>query len=369
MNWDDVKVEGGSKPDFSPLELQQLEDAKQHLSRFFGDDFPQAKVPHPFHAMLFNRAPWTRKEIIQFYRSLVLSSSFDNRDGLHKRLLDPNGFREAKSVLDCAVLFAEAGFSVDIEPSLETIGSTRLPDLKITAPVVKDSFFVEVSTVGESREELEARSKFDRITFKFFLQDKVLWRGRLHRIPSDKRMVEIEARLDQAIERCRLNQSMEIVSIPGILDVWLAPAGRESKLGDLAKSSGLDNGSFEGPSTDPRLVPRLKERVLEKARQLPEGEPGVIWIRLDQVLGFHLKPDELWETLSEFIQAFSHVVALVLTWKRFGFDETADPPNVLTKKNAGFMQDKFLVILNDYCEVKVTPAAIHRLSLVFKDAK
>src|SRR2546426_10756658 len=79
---------------------------------------------------------------------------------LKRRLRDPEGFREALSVLMVASKVCRSGFNVHIDVRAEREGRVKLPDLKLQDPETNDELYVEVTIVGDSQTAREATSTF-----------------------------------------------------------------------------------------------------------------------------------------------------------------------------------------------------------------
>src|SRR5438034_8387920 len=126
MTWDEVVAHCDTIDDVTPDEKRDAKDAYRRIEARFGQSF--LSLAHPSSHQIANRAPWTRKWVVEFAGIVERSSRLPNFDGIRRKLKDAERYDEGHDLIRLADALVNTGFEVEFKPALPK----SVPDLGVT---------------------------------------------------------------------------------------------------------------------------------------------------------------------------------------------------------------------------------------------
>lgn len=223
---------------------------------------------HPLYHRLMNLIPLSQLSVARVGLQLKELESIPNINRLRKRLMTKDEYASAEAELEVASCFQGAGFAVELYPPVDG------KEADLLVKIDGKEFFVEVSIVADSEDSRKASRTLDDLTWPFFRERDVAMSGRIYKALSAPHIRELKTRIAEAIEKARNTKECQEVIEPGVVQFFIVP--RES-IEDLKKwQKETDISGLGGPPINVDEVKRLRKRLEEKNRQLPEDKPGVI---------------------------------------------------------------------------------------------
>jgi hypothetical protein len=241
------------------------------IKRIMGEDFLKRVVEtrNPVMQYFLNTAPWTRFWLVDFSNMLSALKDSPNVEKLQSRLAAGKEYNSAVSELEVAHRFKKAGFFVEFYVK----HGKRDCDLRVTKG--KTELYVEVANVGWSVEELKAFHILDMFSPPSMTNREVRIGGKIYKILSRPRIVELKKQLDACIQEAKQKQRCIFLDRPGIVDLIICPRSRSDQMSRWLKKRSLSS-DLEGPSFDVDEVKRVIRMFREKIPQLPKDKPGLI---------------------------------------------------------------------------------------------
>lgn len=315
---------------------------------------------------LANFAPWTRVALTRFSQELRDLEGSERFETLVARLRSPERYSEGASVLRVAARLRAQGFTVEFDPTVTVFGGPKQPDLLVVNPEVGDRIFVEVSSLGISETEKEARKAFDAVTNIFWAEDRVNFSGRLLRVPSPQNLDQIIRRVKEAIVRCKATGHLQEVMLPNLLELAVAPPADQEHFRHWVEDHKAHG--FSGPATSPDIISRIKGKLRNEQKQLPRNELGLIVVDVPPMHHFGDSEEEghLLENLrdlGEFVAGYPHLLGAVLCSE---FLSTGTRPTVRQAEGQVYVQqaprppfaEDIHLLTNRYCKLKLAPATM-----------
>jgi hypothetical protein len=260
-------------------EDEHLDDAEKEtvlagfdrIKRIMGEDFLRRTVEtlNPIMQYFLNTAPWTRFWLVDFSNMLSALKDSPRFEKLQPRLASGREYESAVSELEVAYRFKKAGFSVEFYMKHDR----RDCDLRVSKGKIE--LYVEVAIVGWSMEELKAFHILDIFSLSSMTDLEVRIGGKIYKILSRPRMVELKKQLDACIQEAKQKQRCIFLDRPGIVDLIICPRSRSDQMSRWLKKRGLSS-DLEGPPYDIDEVKRVIRMFREKVPQLPKDKPGLI---------------------------------------------------------------------------------------------
>jgi len=367
-NWDYWIQDSQTLKDLSSFEKGEIKRAFHFLRKELGEDFLKSafKDRHPICWYIINRAPWTRKWIIRFVDALKTLKNAENYSSLLTRIKDPLKFNEALSVLEYAYKFSKIDFKVVIDPSVKISETEKTPDLKIVDQDKGDELFVEVSQLLESETEKRAFETLNKIT-------NVIWRqvpfftycGRIYKTLSKRHLEEVCRKIERLIEEVKQDRAFRELTISGVIEIGIAPVDDLTHLEEWASDKGLKIGLFEGPRFEIDEVRRIRTKIRKEQKQLPNNSPNILVI-LDRNFNMLTRNiDQAISELEEEVYEYNHLLFVIIAGKHFGFGEDKSfmkgQHAYIEKTRSDHIVEKFIVLLNRFCDYKVSPSVITKV--------
>jgi len=367
-NWDYWIQDSQLLEGLSAFEKREVERAFLFLRKELGENFLELAFNnrHPICWYIVNRAPWARKWITWFAEALKALKNAENYSSLLERIKDPLKFNEAIAVLEFAYKFSKNDFKVVIDPSIEFFEKRKKPDLKITDQDKQDELFIEISRLIESETEKRAFETLRRIT-------DVLWRevpffvysGRVYKILSKRHLEEVCRKVEELIKKVKQSRLFQELTIDNVIEIGIAPVDDVTHLEEWASDRGLKIGFFEGPSFEIDEIRRIRAKIRKEQEQLPNNYPNILIISVRNFNLLSRNIDKAISELEEEVYEYPHLLFVIIQGKQLGLGEDRSfmkGQHVYIEKTTSYHTvEKFIVLLNRFCDYKVSPSVITKV--------
>jgi len=263
--------------EFSTSEKLEAQQAFHVLKDVLGGSFLGMvfSKDHPIFFNLINVVGWTRRWIIWFANAIKSSLNYDLRKSIIKRILDPDKYDEALSVLNYADKLYNAGFNISIDEK----SGNKIPDIKALNELNGESFIIEISAHKKHKREEKAFDLMRAISFEIFcLAPGMSYCGEIYKIVADKHLEEILRKIKDVVVPAKENNQFRCLHIQYVLDLAIAPKDDDPKILEWAEKHNTQPGQLIGPDPEVNHYRRLEDKVFKKQEQLPKDKPGVIII-------------------------------------------------------------------------------------------
>jgi hypothetical protein len=246
-----------------------------------------------------------------------------------------------------------------LDPPVEIDGTTRHPDLKLSNPN-GDVVYVELTRLAHSKSSTDAMETLQSITWQLMGRTSLVdFAGQVFKTLSTPHRRQVVQKVRQVAERVDADGRFRELSMPGVLQLGIAPQGDREMLEQWAGVHGFEVGQFAGPPYHSDEVARIKHRLQRKQAQLPGHYPGLVLI---DAPSFHLMGGSLEAAVQELEEPLferQHLVALVVSGTHMGGEESASRTIGINRHVRRRVADMFvedhLVLLNRFCRVRVMP--------------
>ena len=122
---------------------------------------------HPIRQMIANLTVWQIEELIQFTETIQVLKQSDSGYPELKKLLLPNvkALEQGVPFLKIAQAYIKENFKVNFP---NDINNDKSPDIEIIDPQTKDHFYIEVSTINESKERAIRNENYQFLRNQFY---------------------------------------------------------------------------------------------------------------------------------------------------------------------------------------------------------
>lgn len=374
QDWDKLIQHCEVLEGLTDFEKEKAKRAFQYLREGLGENFlnDAFNSRHPICQYVINLAPWTRKWITWFADAIEELEDKENYASLLNRIKDKDAFSEGLSVLEIAYKLSKAGFKITIDPSVDISGHEKMPDLKLINRNTKEELFVEVSVLGESRIARDASQTMQRIT-------EPLWRsvpfmcycGRIHKTLSERHLDYIVKKIEEIMEKVKKGNVFDELVIEDTIEIGIAPENDKQFLQKWAAEKGLRVGEFSGPPFDVDEVLRTKRKIEKEQKQLPHNHPNILVVR-NNTLFFHTRDvRKAISELEEEVYEYPHLLVGVIAGGYIGSGENVvsmkDQHVFIKKSMTDVLMEQYIILFNQFCEYKISPAAITKMYNAFRN--
>jgi len=373
-NWEKLIQHSQTIDGLSPFEKEKVKRAFQFLRGELGEEFLKDAFgeEHPICNYIINLAPWTRKWIIWFAEALNELKNQENYSSLLNRIRDKTRFEEGVSILEIGFKFSKAGFRITIDPTIEISKVKKTPDLKLIDKNTGEELFVEISQMGTSEIEEQALQTMRAIT-------NILWQsipftyycGRIHKTLSKRHLDEVVKKVEETFEKVKRDGSFHELLIEDVIEIGIAPEKDKEVLEKWASDKGLHVGEFIGPSFDVNETLRTKRALREEQKQLPQEYPNIVVIKNNDLFFRTHDIRKAIDELEEEVYEHPHLLFGIISEKHLGMTQDIsfmkDQHVYLEKGRTGLFVEKYIILLNRFCEHKISSAVISKIYNSFKN--
>jgi len=156
-----------------------------------------------------------------------------------------------------------------------------------------------------------------------------------------------------------------LLTISGVIEIGIAPVDDLTHLEEWASDKGLKIGHFEGPRFEIDEIRRIRTKIRKEQKQLPNNSPNILVI-LDRNFNMLARNiDQAISELEEEVYEYSHLLFVIIAGKHFGFSEDKSFMKgqhvYIEKTRSDHIVEKFIVLLNRFCDYKVSPSVITKV--------
>ncbi len=356
----------------SEFEREQSKKAFQFLSKELGEQFLKERIVtgHPFLAYITNNVPWTRRRIIWFAQALRAQKNNQGYESLIERLKDERKYLEGESVLEVADKLSKVGFEITFDRKL--MENERKPDLRIINNETGEGMFVEVSIQNQSTYEKQAMDNQEAIMLPLLRSNPYVYSsGRIYKVLSERHLQEVTERIQKLVKDAQLEESFQQLIIEDTLELAVAPEKDIRLLEKWAESKNLHVGQLEGPSININELQRTHQKIAREAQQLPRDSPHLLVIKSNGLFNYGSADiNAVISELEESVYRFPYVYLTVLSANFIGKLENGSlikGQHVYLSKESknGTSVEQVILLFNQYCNFKVTPATMCKISKAF----
>jgi hypothetical protein len=242
----------------------------------------------------------------------------------------------------------------------------------LTDKDTQEEIFVEVSSLGESKIEQETSETESKIF-------EPLWRivpffyycGRIHKALSKRHLEKIVREIEKVIEKVQKEKTFQEFVREDVIELGIAPENDKDILEKWASERGLKVGELLGPPYNVDEINRTKQKIEKEQKQLPRGYPNILIIRNNNLFFSVRDIRKAISELEEGIYDYPHLLAVIVEGSYIGITEDI----IIMKDHHVFIKkiwiapivNQYMILLNEFCQQKVTPSTITKIYHAFKN--
>ncbi|MBI4392858.1 MAG: hypothetical protein HY556_03540 [Euryarchaeota archaeon] len=370
LTWEGLADHASTMTGLTKYQREAARRAFDDFDKLFGNDI--WKIRHPLRDFVTNLAPWTRIVLAQLAEDLRVIQDAPRFHTVTKRLRTPEKWQEGWDVSQIAARLVAKGFKIEFDPPVVINGGPRVPDLVITNQETNDQIHVELAALGASIAEKRAYAAFDELIRLVGGKPGIEFAGRMLRTPSKPLLQELVRRTQKAVATATKTGRTEIVNVPDVLQLGVAPRSDSQFLQDWKEDNKLQG--FSGPPTTPDTTRRVKTKIRNEQGQLPTNTPGAIVISVP--FNFFPWDDEMGERatnlreLGEAVAEYPHVLSVILRNEILDFSPEnkflhVEGQNYARRATRPPYSEEIMVLTNQYCKLPLAPATMTAWSRTF----
>ena len=370
-NWENFIERRKLIDEFTDYEREKVVRSLSFLREILGEDFLKKSIEekHPIGAYILNLAPWTTKWFVWFSDALKELQDVQNFSSLLERIKNKDKFSEAISVLEIAYKFLKTGFSIIVDPQEEHL-QLKVPDLKLIDKDTKEEMFVEISILSESQISRNAFHTLNRIMAPLWSSVPFYhYCGRVYKTLSERHLEYIIEKVIGLVDKVKKGESFHELVIGGVIEIGIAPERDKSILQKWAFDRDLKVGEFSGPSYNVDEILRIKRKIKREQIQLPLTHPNIIVINNNNAFFFLKDVKKVINELEEEVYKHPHILMAILYGKILGSDTEENimkDQHIFIKKSTTYLHtENIILLLNKFCDYKITPTIITKLYNAF----
>lgn len=301
--------------DLEPRETEAYVDLLRWLQQNLGPEFfsQVAENGHPLFFKMVNNGAWRIRDLIWLFTSLRRLEDADSYGTLLEKVRSPQDFSEARSLIEVAEGMSEAGFAVEIEPTATVQGQLRKPDICVRNPELDESFYVEVSELGEPQDSRLSANLLGEISSMAREEGRDLhYKGKVEKVVPEEETGEVTSAFHGLLDRVRQTGELEQARQEGFYIFAAAPKDQRDRLDSWAARHDLERATLEGPPISREDLKRTRKKFRKKKAQLPAGHPNWIFIRKSRGFWYQEGHEDVVRTLQEELSRSDHVFGLVV---------------------------------------------------------
>ena len=252
---------------------------KEELGKGFLKSAPRN---HPIGLKVANKAPWQVADLIDFARTLeALKATTSSYPKLLGKLRPVDECREEGiPFVDIARAYGQVGCDITF---LQEKPPGRMPDIEVLNPSNQDKFYIEVSHLRNSDDNLRISENYRAL----FNALELTWPG----LPYFCRQLdyiapsEMTGVLDKIadLKQTALRQEKLVYHSDEKIEVTIAHPAANQALQDWCKAKGVEASGLFGLPHDTDIISRMvrNKKIIDKASQIPAGHAGIIYFPVD----------------------------------------------------------------------------------------
>ena len=321
VNWDIYEQQNCFFEDLTDDEKDSATAGVRYLRQLLGENFLRRAVEtrNPIFGWFFaNAAPHARRSLIRLAEELKAFEAVEGFKGLVQRLKFADKAAEALTVLSAASQFARVGFQISFDPPVPN--TRKVSDLLLIDPDNGERVYVEVSRLKRSeRHELNSHAysviQSQVLNAIWACADAANITGphvlpyvRILRSIRREDLQELIEQIVQAIFEAARSDEYRELRIGNVVEMAVSPTHDHSQAESWAKERGMRD-LVEAPPIDfSRELPRARNKIRKKMRQLPSDKPGILVIPIENLLFFIFRGEDIIAVLSEELRRHQHLL-------------------------------------------------------------
>jgi hypothetical protein len=261
----------------------------------------------------------------------------------------------------------KAGFNVVFEPEVDHV---KKPDLKIINPLNGEIVYGEISKLNESDPREKSGLTYNMMMHVFMHTGPTIpFAGKIERAGTRDELEKVHKYIFSKKQKAweeKIFIKIGLDETDGIAECAVAHPDKESEIKEWEKNgkySGI--GQIRGLALDFDETPRIIQKILKEAPQIPPDYPGIIYIPLTPLYFMYCfdltsATDKIRQTLSKYLNILG-----VCLYSHLG--NQSEPMGFIEhdffqrKMVHGNTQQDFLFVLNKNCNLKVYPDTLMKL--------
>ncbi len=290
--------------------IRALTFLKKELGKGFLKSAPRN---HPIGLKVANKAPWQVADLINFARTLeALKATTSSYPKLLGKLRPVDECREEGiPFVDIARAYRQLGCDITF---LEEKPRQRMPDIEVLNPSNQDTFYIEVSHLRDSDDNLRTSDNYHAL----FNALELTWPA----LPYFCRQLDYIAPSEMAgvldkiadLKQTALRQEKFVLYCDEKIEVAFAHRAANQALQDWCRAKGVEASGLIGLPHDTDIISRMvkNKKIIDKASQIPAGHAGLIYFPVDPI---YFLTNDLSRAVIAFerqINAFPNLLGVVL---------------------------------------------------------
>jgi hypothetical protein len=351
----------------SELEKQRAIAAFQHLREFLGEDFPKTALTtrHPIDKYFINNVPWTKvwfRWLSDSIRELEGNESFSK---IIKKLKSPVDvdFEEACFILECALKFTKARFSISFEEEVfNSSKQLKRPDLKLVNEHTQEIIYVEITRLLRNSEFENLTSGIIHSGIKYGKQI-VDFSGTIFKNISREHYAQIISEVEAKVKKAVESKSFQEISHPGAIELAIAPKDNQV-MKQWIKEKSFEPNAIRVPRLD--IISKIAGKIKYKSHQVSANHANILVIKHEDAVMQRITPVVWIEQLEETLYKHEDIMAVIIIGYEFGglpaSIESFGMNYFVRKTERHALGSHTLVLINKL--YKKVPITIHSLNKV-----
>lgn len=376
-NWSKQQEYALIREDIDSATQKEFAEALMTLEDILGKHFLKSSHPHnPVRLMVMEKTLFRVPEIIEFAATLkaIKEVDFDLNELLELLGSTTKARREGVPFVEIAYAYVQQGFKVSFPVPPSKIGSSISeisPDIKIFNPETSETFFIEVTTLNDSKARLEEKDNNYFFNSQFhYIPPQHSFVGKQH-IPIAKEdypeISEIIAGAKQEVAEI----GKPVQYSDSRFNFILVPKQHENELKELCEKYNLRLNTIDGLPINLDVTKKIIRKIGEKARQLPAESNGLIYIPITPLYFMLVDTEDIIKTITKHLSnsRFNKILGIVIYSKIVNNDKEESVEyfgrhifRTMTMMN---LCTQSLYIHNNDAEIYVSPETIEKIKRTF----
>ena len=326
------------------------------LEKTLGKDFLKSSHRNNlFRQMIIEKTEFRIYEVIEFVDALKTLKKTDiNFSELTKKLLPiDKSKKEGVPFVEIAQRFIQQKFKVSfpVENNIE-----KSPDIKIVNPYNNDVFYIEVSSLNDSKEKVIIRDNYHFLFDNFHhIYPQFAFIGKQKRLINEIEYDDISKII--ALAKIKVKEQEQIVYYSDNRFYFLiVPEKYEKELNEIVKKENLRLNNIDGLTLNYNLTNQIINKIKKEADQIPIGFNGLIYFPVSPLYFITTDFKHIIARIEEYLSSYKNILGIVIQTKIIdNKNETVIKidNHLYRRRKIKNLSYETLYINNKYAELKV----------------
>lgn len=316
--WSKQKEYAAIRENIDDVQRIQFTEALIIMEDILGIHFLKATHPHnPVRLMVTEKTPFLILETIQFAATLKALKEADFDLVELRRLLGSkiNARREGIPFVEISNAYVQQGFRVSFPVPPVRQGSSKKessPDIKLVNRETGETFFIEVTTLNDSKTRIEEKD------------NSYFFHSQFHYIPPQHSFVcqqHIPVAIEEypEIEKIIANAKQEVVEtqekVPysdSRFSFILVPKSQVSWLKEFCEEQNLRLNTIAGLPLNIDETSKIIRKIDEEVKQIPADHNGLIYFPVTPIYLMFINPTDIINRIENHIKRFKNILGVVI---------------------------------------------------------